>query len=119
MGALHAVLAPPPLSPLFRHGGALAALNEDVTLIAFFTATLWLLDVAVVRRIVHPKGRYFALHTVANAVSAVASSPDVLGVLTDPLNAMSGPSYRCVARGPPAGGVWGLLELGDQCCIEI
>ena len=49
------LLAPEPLSPLFRAGGALEGLNEDVTLSLAFVLVLLLVDQALVKRFIHPK----------------------------------------------------------------
>ena len=59
---------------------------------------LGVVDVLVCRPLLSPKSRYFCLHTVANVVSAVASFPDVLRVLADPLHAFSGPSATMLAN---------------------
>lgn len=98
MDYVTATLWPEPLSPHFQAGGALEGWNEDVTFIAAFTAWLWVLDVALVRPLLHPKARYFALHACGNAVATVASFPDVRKTMLDPLNGMNGPSHTMVAN---------------------
>jgi len=124
---LNGFLSPAPLSPVFQRGGPLDWLNEDSTLILLFMILLFVLDITVVRQFIQPKvhilsdsstaasyahhltpkhgchshfpqGRYFALHAVANAISACAAAPDVYRLFADPVNAFSGPSYTMVAN---------------------
>ena len=61
-------------------------------------AVLALLDMAIVQRTLSPKSRYFALHSVANAVATVAAFPDVVRGLTEPEMSWSGPSQTMVAN---------------------
>lgn len=96
--AVHSFIAPPPLSPEFQPGGRLDGLNEDLTLIAAVIALLAVVDVLLVKPFVHPKARYFALHVVANTITAVASFPDVARAWSDPLNCFTGPSATMVAN---------------------
>lgn len=96
---IHRTLCPPPLSPLFQSGGALEMLNEDVTLTLLGMGALFVVDNLIVKPFIKPKARYFALHVVANAVSAVAAFPDVVkGITGDPRTAFSGPSHTMVAN---------------------
>lgn len=94
------ILSPPPISPYFLPGGFLAGYNEDVCFTLFFMAILMLADIILVRPLIHPKGRYFALHVLANSISSTAALPDVLRVFTmgDPTSAFSGPSSTMVAN---------------------
>lgn len=96
---VHKFLCPTPLSPLFQSGGALEMLNEDVTLTVAGMGFLFVVDNLIVKRFIKPKARYFALHVVANAVTAVAAFPDVVrGITGDPRTAFSGPSHTMVAN---------------------
>eukprot|EP00047_Mylnosiga_fluctuans_P011428 m.21279 g.21279 ORF g.21279 m.21279 type:complete len:268 (-) comp3610_c0_seq1:154-957(-) len=97
--AVHATLAPPPLSPLFHEGGRFAGWNEDLVLTALGILFLFIVDTTFVKRFIAPKGRYFALHVVANSISLIAAAPDVWRALTqDPRYAFSGPSHTMVAN---------------------
>ena len=98
LASVHDFLAPPPLSPVFQDGGALAGWNEDLVLVMTGLALLFVLDVTLVKPFIHPKARYFALHAFGNAIAAVASSPDVYKSLADPVYAMTGPSHTMVAN---------------------
>jgi len=92
-------LWPEPVGPLFKQGAPLEGWNEDLTLTAFMILVLAVLDVLIVRPFIHHKGRYFALHACANAVSAWASFPDLYRALTnDPRRAFSGPSQSMLAN---------------------
>eukprot|EP01059_Diplonema_ambulator_P032369 TRINITY_DN6317_c0_g1_i2.p1 TRINITY_DN6317_c0_g1~~TRINITY_DN6317_c0_g1_i2.p1 ORF type:complete len:250 (+),score=65.30 TRINITY_DN6317_c0_g1_i2:37-786(+) len=91
-------LAPEPLSDVFKAGGALEGLNEDLCQIVVGLVLLALLDVLVVRVAVIERSRYFALHAVVNVVVVVASAPDVWRGLTEPQLAWSGKSHTMVAN---------------------
>ena len=69
-----------------------------MTLSVVFIVVLFLLDKLVVTPCLNHKARYFALHAVANAISATAAFPDVYRLMSDPLTAFSGPSYTMVAN---------------------
>lgn len=90
-------VAPPPLSPIFQSGGALAGWNEDLTLTAGAMLALVLLDVLLVRRWLM-NARYFALHAFINAIVVVAALPDAVKVFVHGHEAMVGPSYTMVAN---------------------
>eukprot|EP00051_Salpingoeca_urceolata_P028567 m.487525 g.487525 ORF g.487525 m.487525 type:complete len:272 (-) comp25063_c0_seq1:24-839(-) len=91
-------LTPPPLTPWFKDGGVFDGLNEDATLTVFIVIFLFVVDFGLIKHIVHPKGRWFALHAVANAICAVAAFPDVVKVFVDPVHAMQGPSASMIAN---------------------
>ena len=92
-------IAPPPLSPYFQAGGYLAGYNEDIVFTLVVMAVLAVVDFALVKPFIAPKGRYFALHVVANTISAVAAFPDVKrALLGDPTRAFNGPSSTMVAN---------------------
>jgi hypothetical protein len=110
--AVAGFLLPPPLSPTFQRGGALEGWNEDAVITVGVMLVLAIVDVALVRPLLPPGARYFALHAVANAIAAVAAAPDVYRVVFgDTVTAFSGPSstmlgnsavaaihlYHCVA----------------------
>lgn len=96
---IHAFLAPEPLSPLFKKGGALYGWNEDVVLVVACIFGLFLLDVLIARPLIEPKARYFFLHACANAVVVVMAAPAVKRALwDDPLHCFSGPSDNMVAN---------------------
>jgi hypothetical protein len=96
-------LFPEPLSPVFRRGGALEMLNEDVTLVVAFMLMLGVIDVLLVRPFLHPKARYFALHACANTVCAVAAFPDVVRALvTQPFDCFNGPACTMVGNSAAA-----------------
>jgi len=96
--AVLSFLAPPPLSPLFQAGGPFEGYNEDIVLISFFLVALAVVDFCVVKRVLVPGARYWALHAAINAVSAYAAFPDVWRALSDPIHAVSGPSHTMVAN---------------------
>jgi hypothetical protein len=100
MDAVLRVIAPPPLSPYFQAGGPLEGLNEDVCFTLLLMAVLFVVDTLLVRPLIQPKARYFALHVVANAISAIASFNDVYKVFAmgNPTGAFSGPSSTMVAN---------------------
>ena len=90
---------PTALSPYFAPGGPLEAVNEDVGFTIAFMLCLGVIDTLLVRPLVHAKARYFALHIIANVVSAIAAWPDVRrALLDDPLGAFSGASTTMVAN---------------------
>lgn len=92
-------VAPPPLSPIFQPGGQLAGWNEDLVFVSGFLILLGALDLLIVRPFLNPKGRYFALHLVANTIAAVAAFPDFKrGMTADPITVFSGPSHTMVAN---------------------
>ena len=95
-----AFLSPPPLSPHFTSSGSLAGWNEDLTLIAGVMLLLALLDVLIVRNLIRPKARFFALHAVANAIAACAAFPDVWRVYVVDIGGGSwtGASHTMVAN---------------------
>jgi hypothetical protein len=96
---IHKTLCPPPLSPLFQEGGRFAGFNEDLTLTAFGLIGLFVVDNLIVKRFIQPKVRYFALHTMANAVTAIAALPDVVkGLTADPRDTFSGPAHTMVSN---------------------
>lgn len=66
--ACHKFLAPEPISPLFKQGGVLDGLNEDLTLIVAFVALLGTIDFVLIKPYFSSKSRWFAIHAVANAV---------------------------------------------------
>ena len=101
--ALADTLNPPPLSPLFRHGGFLQQFNEDLFLISFFLVVLLVLERTVVplvlRKSLQDKNaRYFLLHAIINTVVVVYSFPDMLRMFLDPLHAFTGPSHTMVSN---------------------
>jgi len=104
MSALLRFLAPEPVSPLFRAGGALQGLNEDMVLTSAVIAVLFLADTLLIRPFLQPKSRWFAVHTLGNAIVSVAAFPELVQTLADPLNAFVGPmatmipnsTVRCV-----------------------
>lgn len=90
---------PTPISPLFLPGGPFEWINEDVGLVIFFTTVLFIVDRSLVRPFLNPKSRYFALHFVANMISAYAALPDVRRALLDePLNCFTGQTQTMVAN---------------------
>jgi hypothetical protein len=91
-------LAPPPISPVFQSGGALAGWNEDLTLVGAALVILFLLDRLVVQVFVHPGARYFALHAIVNAIVCVAAWPDFAKVLTKGYVGFIGPTWTMVAN---------------------
>ena len=92
-------VAPPPISPYFQKGGPMEGYNEDLVFIAGFIALLGLIDVLIVRPFIHPKARYFALHFVANMISAAAAFPDVRrGLTEDPKTVFAGATTTMVAN---------------------
>lgn len=96
---LYNLIAPPPISPLFQKGGPMEGYNEDLVFTAAFIVFLGVIDLAIVRPLLHPKARYFALHFVANMVSAVAAFPDMRrGITEDPKTVFSGPTQTMVAN---------------------
>ncbi len=94
------LLTPAPLSPYFLPGGPLVGCNEDLVWTLAFMLVLAVVDMVLVRPLLHAKARYFALHVVANSISCAAAFPDVLRVFTmgDPTTAFSGPSTTMVAN---------------------
>jgi hypothetical protein len=103
LAALLSQFTPEPLSPVFRRGGALEMLNEDVTLVVAFMLMLGVIDVLLVRPLLHPKARYFALHACANAVCTVAGLPDVYRALVkEPFNSVNGPACTMVSNSAAA-----------------
>lgn len=99
LSMLYDFVAPPPISPYFQQGGALEGYNEDLVLVAAFIALLGLVDLIFVRPFIRPSGRYYALHVVANAISAIAAFPDVKrGLTEDPRTVFSGPTQTMVAN---------------------
>jgi hypothetical protein len=106
LAAVAAFLAPAPISPLFQNGGKFQGWNEDISLVAFFIVMLGLLDKVLVTPLLRDKvnapapcacanatalthsqdksdkTRYFALHAIANAISAYAALPDVIRAFT-------------------------------------
>ena len=99
LDAVRSFLAPAPLSPYFQEGGQLAGWNEDLVMILGFMAILCIIDTCIVRPFLNPKGRYFALHLVANAVITVAAYPGLIrGLTADPVTVFSGPSNTMVAN---------------------
>eukprot|EP00050_Salpingoeca_kvevrii_P012401 m.22339 g.22339 ORF g.22339 m.22339 type:complete len:255 (-) comp3994_c0_seq1:97-861(-) len=98
MEAIHAFVAPPPISPLFQEGGVFYGLNEDITLTAIFLVVLFVVDQALVVRYLHPKSRYFALHAFSNALTAYFALPDLIKTLRDPNYAFSGPTNTMLAN---------------------
>lgn len=57
-------MTPPPVSPLFQPGGALAGYNEDVVFLLAIVVVLFFIDNLIAKRFLHPKARYFFLHAV-------------------------------------------------------
>ena len=100
VAAAHAFLSPPPLSPIFAPGGALETLNEDVTLIVSLMLVLFLADAIGTRLLgINENARWFFVHAIANAVSAVAAFPDLRRALwEDPVHCFSGKSHTMVAN---------------------
>jgi hypothetical protein len=96
MSALLPFLAPEPVSPLFRAGGALHGFNEDITLTAAALAVLFLADAMLIKPFLQPKSRWFAVHTLGNAIVSVAAFPELAQTLADPLNAFVGPMATMV-----------------------
>jgi hypothetical protein len=92
LAQIYKIVAPGPVSPIFKPGGALEDFNEDLTLIAAALVFLFVLDYGVVQRVIHPKARYFALHATANSLICFFALPDVIRALTeDPLTTLRGP----------------------------
>lgn len=90
---------PAPLSPLFQANGMFAGFNEDATFTLLFMALLFVIDNLFVKNFIAPKGRYFALHVIANSISATAAFPDVVRAFTgDPRTLFNGPSHTMVAN---------------------
>jgi hypothetical protein len=100
MDVVMSILSPPPLSPYFLPGGPFEGFNEDICFTLLFMAVLLLADVLLVRPLIHPKARYFALHVIANSISSAAAFADVQRVFSmgDPTGAFSGPSSTMVAN---------------------
>jgi hypothetical protein len=90
---LHALLTPPAISPLFRVGGALSFLNEDLTLFAAVFAYLLLIDFLVLPLVLrNPTGsRWFALHAAGNLIVSMFSFSDVVRSFLAPVDALVGP----------------------------
>merc|ERR1711916_280696 len=93
MEAIGQVFWPEPLSPVFQAGGMLEGWNEDMVFTVMFMGILGVVDLAIVRPFLEPKSRYFALHAVANAFTAIYAFPDVVRMSTDPLNSIGMASY--------------------------
>eukprot|EP00041_Stephanoeca_diplocostata_P024777 m.636663 g.636663 ORF g.636663 m.636663 type:complete len:260 (-) comp22599_c0_seq1:2615-3394(-) len=91
-------LVPPPLDPMFGKGGIFDGYNEDLVQICGVIILLAMLDLTFVPWLFSAKSRYFALHTVANAIATVASFPDVWRGLTDVETSWEGPSHTMMAN---------------------
>jgi hypothetical protein len=91
-------LNPKPIDPIFEKDGYLYGYNEDVVLTVFFIFVLFVCDQAVIRQVLHPKGRWFAVHALANALVSYYSFPDVIKTLKDPLNTFRGPTSTMYAN---------------------
>ena len=92
--AVYETFTPEPVSPLFKAGGLFEGYNEELIFITLGVVFLGIVDVCFVMPLIRTKARYFALHTVANAIIAAVAFPDVVRVFTDhPSNAYTG-SYN-------------------------
>ena len=90
--AVYETFTPEPVSPLFKAGGFFEGYNEELIFITLGIIFLGILDVCIVMPFFKTKARYFALHTAANAIIAIAAWPDVVRVFTDhPDRAYTGP----------------------------
>jgi len=98
MEAIGQVFWPEPLSPVFQAGGMLEGWNEDMVFTVMFMGILGVVDLAIVRPFLEPKSRYFALHAVANAFTAIYAFPDVVRMSTDPFNSIGMASYTMLAN---------------------
>lgn len=96
MAALLQFLQPEPVSPLFREGGALQGYNEDLVLTFAALAVLFLADNALAKPFLKSKSRWFALHALGNAIVSVASFPELVKTLADPLHGFVGPMATMV-----------------------
>ena len=95
----YACMTPPPVSPLFKEGGALEGFNEDAVFLALVMLLLAAVDHCIARPFVKEKVRYFFLHAVTNAVVVAASLPDMYRALTvHPHDAFTGPAYTVVGN---------------------
>ena len=97
MGFLETI-QPPPLSPVFQDGGALAGYNEDLVQSLGFLVVLFIVDRCIVSPLIHPRARYFCLHAMINAFVCVASWPDVKRLFLDSTHAYAGPSTTMLAN---------------------
>ena len=96
---IQAFLAPPAISPIFQDGGTLSSFNEDFFLVTAMLVVLGIADVASRALGIVEKGRWFFVHAIANAVSAVAAAPDVYRALYgDPTHCFSGRTHTMVAN---------------------
>ncbi len=91
MSLLLDVVAPLPLAAGYP-------INEDLFQIGVVFLLLAVVDRLVVSKYLHTSSRYFALHAVANAISATCSFPDVVRAFVDPLHALTGPSHTMWAN---------------------
>lgn len=94
--ALLEFLLPEPVSPSFRQGGVLQGFNEDLALTLAAFIFLFLADHALVKPFLRSKSRWFAIHVIGNALVSVASFPELVKTLSDPLNAFVGPMATMV-----------------------
>lgn len=90
MAAVLDALAPPPLGAY--------PFNEDVFQMFVVFVVLFVLDRALVLPRLHRSSRYFALHVVANAISAACAFPDVVRAFANPLDCLTGPSHTMWAN---------------------
>ena len=89
---VHGIICPGPTTAPFMPGGPLEAFNEDLCQIAAALVFFFIVDFTIVKRVIVPKARYFALHTVCNALVCIATYRGVLTALTgDPLTFLTGP----------------------------
>lgn len=96
---LYRYFTPEPLSPLFRDGGFLYGYNEDLVFTLIIMFGLFLIDNLLVKPLLLPKARYFALHAVANAIVVVTSLPDIFKALTvHPYDTLNGPCFTVVGN---------------------
>jgi hypothetical protein len=90
-------LNPPPISPLFQPGGALAGFNEDVTLILLSLLAIGAVDLVRPRTpFGSPGARYFVLHAFTNALISLACLPDMRRALLAPVDALVGPTLSAL-----------------------
>jgi hypothetical protein len=97
--AVRDYFSPPPVSPLFKEGGALYGYNEDLTQMCAALAGLFLVHNLLVRPFVVPKAQYFALHAVVNFAMVCVTLPDVIAVLSgDPRGVFQGPMQSMMSN---------------------
>ena len=92
----YAICTPPPISSVFKTGGALAGWNEELTLLALCLGVLGVVDILRPAVFKNPKSRYFVLHVVANAIISVACWPDLLRAAANPIASLVGPSLSAL-----------------------